>query len=308
MNDIAYLEKYSKIKLKIQKYLILLACAFLDFSQKMLTFILNKYIINNIWIFNICFISIFEYCIMKRKLYKHQYLSSLIIIVLGIIATIIGLLEEEDNILIKLLLCVFIEIQYSLAIVLAKYLMDYRVCSPFEVTFYEGFFSLIVNSILLAIFTNYPLPDNDKYDDIFRIVNYDGKKYLDHFYATFNNMGVGEGFLFALSACGRLISNLFGHIVVKHYTSSHIILILVLGEIALAFKESTEIIEINVCDLEKNTRKNIYLREMLEGSNNENYKDILNTKDGDNERVELSEDVEIEIKREDRGSCHSNDS
>ena len=70
----------------------------------------------------------------------------------------------------------------------------------------------------------------------------------------------------------------------------------------------TEIIEINVCDLEKNTRKNIYLREMLEGSNNENYKDILNTKDGDNERVELSEDVEIEIKREDRGSCHSNDS
>ena len=45
MNDIAYLEKYSKIKLKIQKYLILLACAFLDFSQKMLTFILNKYII-----------------------------------------------------------------------------------------------------------------------------------------------------------------------------------------------------------------------------------------------------------------------
>ena len=73
MNDIAYLEKYSKIKLKIQKYLILLACAFLDFSQKMLTFILNKYIINNIWIFNICFISIFEYCIMKRKLYKHHY-------------------------------------------------------------------------------------------------------------------------------------------------------------------------------------------------------------------------------------------
>ena len=260
---------------------------------------------------------------MNIVLWKENYINI-------IIATIIGLLEEEDNILIKLLLCVFIEIQYSLAIVLAKYLMDYRVCSPFEVTFYEGFFSLIVNSILLAIFTNYPLPDNDKYDDIFRIVNYDGKKYLDHFYATFNNMGVGEGFLFALSACGRLISNLFGHIVVKHYTSSHIILILVLGEIALAFKESTEwynivqfilffivlmlllifteIIEINVCDLEKNTRKNIYLREMLEGSNNENYKDILNTKDGDNERVELSEDVEIEIKREDRGSCHSNDS
>ena len=55
---------------------------------------------------------------MKRKLYKHQYLSSLIITVLGIVATIIGLLKVEDNIFIKILLCVFIEIQYSLAIVL----------------------------------------------------------------------------------------------------------------------------------------------------------------------------------------------
>ena len=112
------LVKHDITKKRIQKYLILLACAFLDFSQKLLSFLLNKYIINNIWIFNICFISIFEYCIMKRKLYKHQYLSSLIITVLGIVATIIGLLKVEDNIFIKILLCVFIEIQYSLAIVL----------------------------------------------------------------------------------------------------------------------------------------------------------------------------------------------
>ena len=53
-------------------------------------------------------------------------------------------------------------------------------------------------------------------------------------------MGIGEIFLFILSAIGRLISNLFGHIVVKHYTSSHIILVLILGEMALAFKESQE--------------------------------------------------------------------
>lgn len=328
LNEIDYMEKYGKSKLNRQKYLILLACAFLDFSQKFLTFLLKNYIINNVWIFNIIFISMFNYCLFKRKLYKHQYFSSIIIIVIGIVATIIGLLEEEEDIAIKLLLCIFIEVQYSLAIVLSKYLMDYRSCSPYEITFYEGIFALIVNSILLAIFTNVPLPDDEKYDKIFRITTYNDKKYLDNFYATFDNMSVGEVFLFILSACGRLISNLFGHIVVKHFTSSHIILVLVLGEIALVFKERaewqeivqfilfcfvlmmllifTEIIEINACDLEKNTRKNIRLREMNE-SYVENYEDILYEKKGDEkEKVDLGGDVEIELEEGERGSVHSN--
>ena len=309
-------EEKKETKRRKQKYLILLICAFLDFSQKSLSYILNNYIINNIWIFNICFISIFEYIIMKRKLYKHQYFSSIIITILGIIATIIGALEETD-VWIKLLLCLTIEIQYSFEIVLAKYLMDYRECSPFEITFYEGIFALFFNSILLAIFTNYPMPDNDKYDKIFRLTYYKGNKYLDNFYATFSNMSVGEGFLFALSAFGRLFSSFLGHIVIKHYTSSHVVLILILGEIGLVFKENTnwpnivqfilfcfvllmlliftEIIEINVCDLEKDTRKNIYLRQLME-VNNEEDKDILSKQDDDeNKKVELSENLEIEI-------------
>ena len=169
-SEINNMEKFNKSKLRRQKYLILLACAFLDFSQKFLTFFLNNYIINNIWIFNIAFISIFEHLFFKRKLYKHQYLSSLVIMILGIAATIIGLYEEENDIFIKLILCVFIEIMYSLAIVLSKYLMDFKSCTPYEITFYEGIFALIINSILLAIFTNIPLDnDNKKYDDILRL-------------------------------------------------------------------------------------------------------------------------------------------
>ena len=319
--ELNYMRKFNKSKLRRQKYLILLACAFLDFAQKFLTFFLNKYIINNIWIFNIAFISIFEYLFFRRKLYKHQYISSLVIMILGIAATIIGLYEEESDIFIKLILCVFIEIMYSLAIVLSKYLMDYKSCTPFEITFYEGIFALIVNSILLGIFTNIPLDnDNNKYDDILRLTNYEGNKYIDNFYATFNNMGVGEIFLFILSALGRLISNLFGHIIVKHYTSSHIILLLVLGEIALVFKESTnwqnitqfilfcfvllmllvftEIIEINACDLEKNTRKNIQLREENE-FDNILYKDTYNEDDDfGKEKVELNSGIVIELKED----------
>ena len=283
--DLSYLEKYDKKKLRIQKYLILLACAFLDFAQKFLSFFLKKLIINNIWMFNIIFISIFDYFILRAKLYKHQYISCIIIVLLGIAATVIGLLGETGNIPLKLFLCIGIEIMYSLAIVLSKFLIDYRSCTPYEVTFYEGIFALIVNSILLAIFTNKPITDEDgKLSKLLKLTIYNEKIYIDHFIAAFKDMKVGQAFLFILSALGRLISNLFGHIVVKHYTSSHIILVLILGEIGLAFKEKhewkeivqfmlfvialfillifTEIIEINACDLEKNTRKNIQLREM----------------------------------------------
>jgi len=317
LGDVNYIEKYDKKKLRIQKYLILLACAFLDFAQKFLSFFLKKLIINNIWMFNIIFISLFDYLIMKAKLYRHQYISCIIIVLIGIAATVVGLLGDNERITVKLFLCISIEIMYSLAIVLAKFLMDHRSISPFDVTFYEGIFALIVNSILLAIFTNIPITDKDgKLDKILKLTEYNGKIYIDHFIAAFKDMQVGEVFFFILSAFGRLISNLFGHIIVKHYTSSHIILVLILGEIGLAFKEKhewkeivqfslfvfalfilfifTEIIEINACDLEKNTRKNIQLREELEGDN-DIREGILPNESNQINKVEF-DGVEIDLK------------
>ena len=320
--DLSYLEKYDKKKLRIQKYLILLACAFLDFAQKFLSFFLKSLIINNIWMFNIIFISIFDYFILRAKLYKHQYISCIIIVLLGIAATVIGLLGETGNIPLKLFLCIGIEIMYSLAIVLAKFLMDYRSCTPYEVTFYEGIFALIVNSILLAIFTNKPITDEDgKLSKLLKLTIYNEKIYIDHFIAAFKDMKVGQAFLFILSALGRLISNLFGHIVVKHYTSSHIILVLILGEIGLAFKEKhewkeivqfvlfvialfillifTEIIEINACDLEKNTRKNIQLREMNQDDDDDEEYDmngnIIRNNTTRTTKIEM-DGVEIDLK------------
>ena len=317
LGDVNYIEKYDKKKLRIQKYLILLACAFLDFAQKFLSFFLKKLIINNIWMFNIIFISLFDYLIMKAKLYRHQYISCIIIVLIGIAATVVGLLGDNERITVKLFLCIGIEIMYSLAIVLAKFLMDHRSCSPFEVTFYEGIFALIINSILLAIFTNIPITDEyGKLDKILKLTEYNGKIYIDHFIAAFKDMQVVEVFFFILSAFGRLISNLFGHIIVKHYTSSHIILVLILGEIGLAFKEKhewkeivqfslfvfalfillifTEIIEINACDLEKNTRKNIQLREELEGDN-DIREGILPNESNQANKVEF-DGVEIDLR------------
>ena len=61
-----------------------------------------------------------------------------------------------------LFLSMFIEIIYSMAIVLAKYGMDFKFCSPYEITFYEGFFALFFNIIFLIISTNVPLDKNFK--------------------------------------------------------------------------------------------------------------------------------------------------
>ena len=152
------------------------------------------------------------------------------------------------------------------------------------------------------------------------LTKYNGNIYIDNFIAAFKDMKVGEVFLFILSAIGRLISNLFGHIAVKHYTSSHIILIFMIGEIGLVFKKDqgwheivqfalfclalfmllifTEIIEINAYGLEKNTKKNIELRERLEDDDdNDNHNingNIPHKKSTHQTRIEMG-GVEIDL-------------
>ena len=64
----------------------------------------------------------------------------------------------------------------------------------------------------------------------------------------------------------------------------------------------TEIIEINVCDLEKNTRKNIDLREKFE---TENFKHLL---DNDEKlvKVDINEYLEIELETDNESSSTIN--
>ena len=91
------------------------------------------------------------------------------------------------------------------------------------------------------------MPDDEKYDKIFRLTTYEGKKYLDNFYSCFKDMGIGESCLFILSAFGRIFSNLFGHIIAKDFTPSHVIFLLMIGEIVLAFdSKSSGIIIVNL--------------------------------------------------------------
>ena len=331
--DLTYFEKYDKKKLRTQKFLILLACAFLDFLQKFMTFFLNKLVICNIWIFNIIFISIFDCLILKTKFYKHQYISFVIIVLLGIGVTVVGFLKDNDKAGIKLSICIGIKIIYSLAIVLSKFLMDHRSCTPVEVTFYEGIFALIINSILLGTFSFIPLRDEDKDINIlFELTEYGGKIYIDHFLVAFKSMNINDIIFFILSTLNHLFTNLFGHMVVNHFTSSHIIIYLIIGEFGLVLgKEQgwheivqfsllcvalfvllifTEIIEINAYSLEKDTKKNIELREKLEEDDFIFYDlngNIPHKKSNASGKVEI-DGVEIDFKSNTRSSDCTNSS
>ena len=87
-----------------------------------------------------------------------------------------------------------IEVIYSLANVLAKYGMDEFFCSPFEITFYEGIFCLILNIIFLIIATNVPIPleKEEIFSKLFTISEYNGKKYLDNFYIYISELNFKE--------------------------------------------------------------------------------------------------------------------
>ena len=256
----------------------------MDYTQKILSYSYSQYIINNLWIFDIAFLAAFSLCILHLKLYSHQLVSSLIMLIFGIALNLINF-EYDVTLIYKLLLSFFIGACYNLAIVLAKYGMDYRFCSPFEVTFYEGFFGLIMNIIFLIIASNTPLDKDFKYNKLLKITEYEGKKYLDHFQSYIDKIDFKEVILFLITLIGRVLFNLFSHLTIKHFTSIHVVFLLIMGEFQLSYEGKThwevaiticvfvgvffmllvfcEIIQVNACGMEKNTRKNILERERL---------------------------------------------
>ena len=73
--------------------------------------------------------------------------------------------EESDNldnnknnnndigkIILNIGLVFLIEVIYSLINVINKYSMEYCYCVPYEISFYQGLFALIIFTILLIIF------------------------------------------------------------------------------------------------------------------------------------------------------------
>ena len=295
-----YYKNYNEKSIIMNKFYIILLAAFLDFFQKLLVFLFSYSIDNNVWIFNIIFLNIFSICILKTKLYKHQIITSSIMILLGIFLNILLLKDMKVEKIPALLLSIFIETIYSLSIVVSKYGMEYSFCSPLEISFYQGLFAFIVNVIFLSISTNIPVPNNSILLKYLKHTVYKNKEYLDNFFAYFKVFRGKEIIMFIITMLSRWIFNLFALFTIKYYTPSHVILLLILGEIQNTFFDIqnlhiraiaiiiyfflfslllvfTEIIVLHFCGLDKDTKIMIANRaisqeieEQITGDYNEN--------------------------------------
>ena len=204
-------------------------------------------------------------------------------IIFGIILNVINF-EYEGNPFYCLILSLVIEIFHNLDLVLSKYLMDSLFMTPFEITYIEGIFAFVLNFIFICISTYNELNNPPLLIDLAEHCKYEGKTYLDNFYAYWNEFKGIEILAFVVQMFSRGLFNLFGHIIAKDFTPSHFIFLLMIGEIVLAFKNFepikiaslfiilieifmllifTEIIELNFCGLEHNTKKHIKEREKV---------------------------------------------
>ena len=250
---------------------IILIIAFLDLCQKFLSFLIGSY--NNFWMFDSLFIIIFSYFILKMKFFKHHLLSLIVIIISGIILNIFKLIESFE--FIDFINSVIVEIIYSLEIVLSKYAMEKKFCSPFRIVYYQGLVVFFMNLLLLLIFSFIPIESGK--------IKYNNETYVDNLMEYFSHFKGIEILVFILSMIGRTGFIMFGLLTVQYFTPVHIILVLIIGEIFHYFmNEKTdytlyikypililiiffalillEIIELNFCGFQINTKKNIIER------------------------------------------------
>ena len=241
-----------------EKYILLIGLVFFaNYYMFVYTFELKT----NMWIMYILFTSIFYYLIFKAKLYKHHYLSIVIILLAGFIIDIVldNFKNEFSKHLLKIFLSLLRVILLSFDYVIIKYTIEKKYASPYEI----GLFNGIINLVLFIIFAIL-----DYY--FFKLNEY------EEYFNRFNTTELLVIFGLMITQLGIYLS-LF--IIDKNDSPCHIFIVFIFGQIAYYLKEDkkvivyiclaiilffslvfNEIIEIRICGLSHNTKKNIINR------------------------------------------------
>ena len=260
-------------------------------------FVFSFEIKTNAWIWNILFSSVFYYLIFKVKLYKHHILSIILIIIIGLIIDLVtnNLQTEIVDKTVLLLLKFLKEVIFSLHIVIAKYVMERKYVSVYELSFHIGVFNLIFLGAFVIIDYNYIGIDN--YEDYFN--NFNSTELLVVFGVILTQIGINLGTLFTAknnSPCHVFIIFVFGQL--AYYKNLKDDLILVIISLILILFLSlifNEIIEINFCGLSHNLKRNIASRAESESFSN-------------CDTLEVSEEDVIELKQNEMSDPKISDS
>ena len=222
----------------------------------------------NSWGTTMIYLSLFSYWKLKMKLFKHHYISIIIIVIMGLLYNFFTERFEPENIknnYIYYLMFSLNEILFGLTYVLYKYMMHIKFIKCYEILFYEGLIELPLSIIILIITTKIG--------------------YIDNFWDYYEQLDSNEVIIFIFITIINFIISLSMCVVDDIFSPFHVFLITILSELILAFiniSESDikisiisiilyiiillmilifiEIIELNFCGISEMTKRNIQLR------------------------------------------------
>ena len=251
------------------------------------------------------------------KLYKHHYLSIILLVVFGIAHNFIAEHFTLDNLkenYIGYIIYFFAESIFNILYVLYKFFMIQKFIKSYEILFFQGLIESILGIIMLAITTKY-YPK------------------LDSFSMYFDNIGSKEKLVFISLIFINFVTFVTIFIIIDIFTPFHIFLLNILSEIISGFFDGTykiefylkiiyyifiiisiiivlvfiEIIQLNFCGLSTMTKKNIEERagldslSLIESDKEDNDYTI---KDTEEQKINLG-DYTFELKELNNGEVNS---
>ena len=221
----------------------------------------------NAWICYILLSSIIYYLIFKNKLFIHHYLSIALILIIGITIDLVTENLQNEIATAGLYIKFLKEVFFALYNVMAKFIMEKKYVSVYELSFYIGVINFTLTTIVEVIDYFF-----FKYDD------------LDRY---FNNFVVTEFLVMSGIILSQFVLNIAYLFTIKIYSPCHVFILFVFGQLAYytSFKEPifistlviiclifilflslifSEIIELNFCGLSYNTKNNIAKRAQSE--------------------------------------------
>ena len=257
------IESDKKVSTFKSKTLFILLSSTIFFVNQ-LFYVLTLQIKSNTSIVIILFTSIFYYFIFKMKLFKHHYLSIVLIILIGfVIDIILGNFQTDVNNNLGLFFLRFLrEILYSLSSVVDKYVMEYKFISVYILLLCHG----LIHStlfIIIAIFDYNFNMLNDNYEEFF--ATFDKYELLVLFGVLVTQFGINLSILMTnkyYTPCHICIVFIFGQFAYYLYDIKLITIIVILCLILVLFFTLifNEIILLNFWGLSNNTKENIMIR------------------------------------------------
>ena len=84
-------------KQRFLKYKLILLSSIFDFSQSLINILFCTKCVYNLWVLDIIILTFFSFLILKSKIYNHQYLSIIMIIIFGFGLNIIEYFKINDK-------------------------------------------------------------------------------------------------------------------------------------------------------------------------------------------------------------------